>query len=91
MDFLGRGGGAAYPETVSLYAPNPSPFSGSPVGLTALDERARDIFRRIVETYLETGDPVGSRTLSQTGIALSPACWPLDPAAEPARGAGVKA
>jgi hypothetical protein len=72
-DFLGRGGGAAYPETVSLYAPNPSPFSGSPAGLAAMDERARDIFRRIVETYLETGDPVGSRTLSQTGIALSPA------------------
>jgi hypothetical protein len=72
-DFLGRDGGAAYPETVSLYAPNPSPFSGSPAGLAAMDERARDIFRRIVETYLETGDPVGSRTLSQTGIALSPA------------------
>ena len=58
---------------MSLYAPNPSPFSGSPAGLAAMDERARDIFRRIVETYLETGDPVGSRTLSQTGIALSPA------------------
>jgi heat-inducible transcriptional repressor len=72
-DFLGRGGGAAYPETVSLYAPNPSPFSGSPAGLAALDERARDIFRRIVETYLESGEPVGSRTLSMTGVSLSPA------------------
>jgi len=70
---LGQGGGAAYPETVSLYAPNPSPFGGSPAGLAALDERARDIFRRIVESYLETGEPVGSRTLSLTGIALSPA------------------
>ena len=58
---------------MSLYAPNPSPFSGSPAGLAAMDERARDIFRRIVESYLETGDPVGSRTLSQTGVALSPA------------------
>ncbi len=42
-------------------------------GLPALDQRARDIFRRIVESYLETGEPVGSRTLSQSGIQLSPA------------------
>ena len=42
-------------------------------GLTALDQRARDIFRRIVESYLETGEPVGSRTLSLSGVSLSPA------------------
>lgn len=30
----------------------------------AIDERSRAIFRRLVETYLETGEPVGSRTLS---------------------------
>jgi heat-inducible transcriptional repressor len=41
--------------------------------LAQLDERARDIFRRIVETYLETGDPVGSRTISRAGVPLSPA------------------
>jgi heat-inducible transcriptional repressor len=41
--------------------------------LGALDERARNVFRRIVETYLETGDPVGSRTVSRGGLALSPA------------------
>jgi len=41
--------------------------------LAQLDERARDIFRRIVETYLETGDPVGSRTISRGGVPLSPA------------------
>ncbi|HRD27468.1 MAG TPA: heat-inducible transcriptional repressor HrcA [Caulobacter sp.] len=41
--------------------------------LTDLDDRARDIFRRIVESYLETGDPVGSRTLSRGGVQLSPA------------------
>jgi len=41
--------------------------------LGALDERARDIFRRIVETYLETGEPVGSRTVSRGGVHLSPA------------------
>ena len=38
--------------------------------LPELDGRARDIFRRIVESYLETGDPVGSATLSQ-GMTLS--------------------
>jgi heat-inducible transcriptional repressor len=62
---------------VSLYAPNPLPFgaglSSSDASLTSLDSRARDIFRSIVETYLETGEPVGSRTLSRGGIALSPA------------------
>jgi len=41
--------------------------------LTVLDQRARDIFRRIVESYLQTGEPVGSRTLSLTGVSLSPA------------------
>lgn len=38
-----------------------------------LDARSRDIFRAIVESYLDTGEPVGSRTLSKSGIALSPA------------------
>jgi heat-inducible transcriptional repressor len=47
-------------------------FSPS-AGLAELDERARDIFRRIVETYLETGEPVGSRTVSRGGVQLSPA------------------
>lgn len=42
-------------------------------GLAELDARARDIFRRIVETYLETGEPVGSRTISRGGVQLSPA------------------
>lgn len=41
--------------------------------LSELDERARDIFRRVVETYLETGEPVGSRTVSRGGLSLSPA------------------
>ena len=41
--------------------------------LMELDERARDIFRRVVEAYLETGEPVGSRTLSKGGVHLSPA------------------
>ena len=43
-------------------------------GLVALDSRARDIFRSIVESYLETGDPVGSRNVSRiVTTSLSPA------------------
>lgn len=38
-----------------------------------LDARSRDIFREIVEAYLDTGEPVGSRTLSKGRIGLSPA------------------
>ena len=30
-----------------------------------LDQRSRDIFRRIVEGYLETGEPMGSRNISK--------------------------
>lgn len=33
--------------------------------LQELDERSREIFRRIVEEYVDTGEPVGSRTLSR--------------------------
>jgi heat-inducible transcriptional repressor len=43
-------------------------------GFSELSERAREIFRRLVETYIATGHPVGSRTLSRApGINLSPA------------------
>ena len=39
-----------------------------------LNERSREIFRHIVEAYVETGEPVGSRTLSRKlGQPLSPA------------------
>jgi heat-inducible transcriptional repressor len=39
-----------------------------------LSDRARDIFRAVVEGYIETGQPVGSRTLADAGaFALSPA------------------
>ena len=49
--------------------------SGLPsFNLSELDERSRLIFREIVETYLTTGEPVGSRTLSKiAGLDLSPA------------------
>ena len=50
-----------------------NPLLSSGPSLGELDERAREIFRRVVESYLETGEPVGSRTLSKGGVHLSPA------------------
>src|SRR5215213_9913353 len=42
--------------------------------LQKLNERSRTIFRHIVETYLATGEPVGSRNLARAlPMALSPA------------------
>lgn len=42
--------------------------------ITELNERSREIFKYIVSSYLESGDPVGSRTISKQGlIKLSPA------------------
>jgi heat-inducible transcriptional repressor len=34
--------------------------------LSELNDRSREVFRRVVEGYLESGDPVGSRTLTRT-------------------------
>lgn len=46
----------------------------SSLGLAQLDERSREIFRQIVESYLATGEPVGSRNLSKLiPMTLSPA------------------
>ncbi len=33
--------------------------------LSEMDDRSREVFRRVVEGYLASGDPVGSRTLSR--------------------------
>ncbi|RZK94099.1 MAG: heat-inducible transcriptional repressor HrcA [Methylobacterium sp.] len=42
--------------------------------LAALNERAREIFRQIVEGYLSTGEPMGSRNLARIlPMTLSPA------------------
>ncbi|MBY0519225.1 MAG: heat-inducible transcriptional repressor HrcA [Sphingomonas sp.] len=39
-----------------------------------LNDRARDVFRVVVESYLESGAPIGSRTISKlSGLNLSPA------------------
>jgi len=44
------------------------------MSISSLSERSRDIFRLIVETYLDSGDPVGSRTLSKVdGVGVSAA------------------
>ncbi|MGE0725455.1 MAG: heat-inducible transcriptional repressor HrcA [Alphaproteobacteria bacterium] len=42
--------------------------------VTELNERSREIFRLIVDAYMETGEPVGSRTIARRlGNELSPA------------------
>ena len=42
--------------------------------LEELDKRSREVFRHIVDAYVETGEPVGSKTLSsRLGMSLSPA------------------
>ncbi len=53
-------------DPIGLIAPN--------AGLAQLNERSREIFRQIVESYLATGEPVGSRNISRLiSVPLSPA------------------
>lgn len=50
------------------------PIGTSHVSLADLSDRSRDIFRQIVESYLATGEPVGSRNISRLlQVSLSPA------------------
>src|SRR5471030_3562157 len=50
------------------------PIGSGQVSLAQLNERSREIFRQIVESYLATGEPVGSRNLSRLiTTPLSPA------------------
>jgi heat-inducible transcriptional repressor len=50
------------------------PIGRTQVSLAQLNERSREIFRQIVESYLTTGEPVGSRNLSRLiTTQLSPA------------------
>ncbi|HWP27410.1 MAG TPA: heat-inducible transcriptional repressor HrcA [Xanthobacteraceae bacterium] len=50
------------------------PIGATQVSLAQLNERSREIFRQIVESYLATGEPVGSRNLSKRiSTPLSPA------------------
>lgn len=58
MGGLARGGAAASTERL----------------IVELNERSREIFRRVVESYLETGEPVGSRSIARRlSENLSPA------------------
>jgi heat-inducible transcriptional repressor len=42
--------------------------------ISELNDRSREIFTKIIETYVETGEPIGSRSLSmQLASSLSPA------------------
>src|SRR6266436_1885652 len=50
------------------------PIGSSEISLAQLNERSREIFRQIVDSYLATGEPVGSRNLSRIiPMTLSPA------------------
>jgi len=55
--------------------PSPDlPLAAAQLSLAQLNERSREIFRQIVESYLATGEPVGSRNLSRIlPMTLSPA------------------
>jgi heat-inducible transcriptional repressor len=50
------------------------PIGANQISLAQLNERSREIFRQVVESYLATGEPVGSRNLSRIiPMTLSPA------------------
>lgn len=59
------------PETGGQ-GPDRSNLLASPL-IASMDKRSRQIFREIVQSYLDTGEPVGSRTISRRGVSLSPA------------------
>jgi heat-inducible transcriptional repressor len=63
------------PQDERVTDPNARVTNGQSMqALAALNERAREIFRQIVESYLTTGEPVGSRNLARIlPMALSPA------------------
>src|SRR4051794_24627803 len=63
---LGRGRGFRVAQDV--------PIGRTQISLAQLNERSREIFRQIVESYLTTGEPLGSRNLSRLiTTPLSPA------------------
>lgn len=47
---------------------------GNDLTIAELNQRSRDILRQVIDAYVESGDPVGSKTLAQLmGASLSPA------------------
>jgi heat-inducible transcriptional repressor len=70
MDTVGVG----RENSVSFEGPLGTSQSAPQAGLAQLNERSREIFRQIVESYLATGEPVGSRNLARIiPMTLSPA------------------
>src|ERR687892_2151701 len=66
MDNSGAGGAVQVSQDI--------PIGRTQVSLAQLNERSREIFRQIVESYLTTGEPLGSRNLSRLiSTPLSPA------------------
>lgn len=56
----------------AMTKPNPDPLRET--AIAALSKRSRDVLRRVIEQYMESGEPVGSRTISRLGgVELSPA------------------
>jgi heat-inducible transcriptional repressor len=50
------------------------PIGSAQISLAQLNERSREIFKHIVEGYLATGEPIGSRNISRIiPMTLSPA------------------
>ena len=59
---------------LAVLASHDIPIGTSQVTLAQLSDRSREIFRQIVESYLATGEPVGSRNVSRIlQMSLSPA------------------
>lgn len=80
LELPGRNGQLCGRELASQRPGVPSPVNqdvstNAPrMGVIQLNERSREIFRQIVESYLSTGEPVGSRNLSRMiPLTLSPA------------------
>lgn len=68
VGLIAQRGGRLYLLSIMSDTPHHS------LSLAELDARSRRIFRELVETYLNTGEPVGSRTLSKRPeLELSPA------------------
>ena len=75
MSLVRNLGGARAPAAQSApAAPGSAAIPPKSSVLAELDERSREIFRQVVEASVETGEPVGSRTLSRKLTeGLSPA------------------
>lgn len=59
---------------MAMYVPMSKIVTQQQISSPDINERSREIFRRIVDNYLATGEPLGSRNISRIiPMALSPA------------------